>query len=148
MNNRHWKIWVKLGIVLVVVIYILYPFIPKKDERPFRQPYENIVSISIWRAYDDLDGPKRNKVECLKELPLETGIELLDKLRSLEIDCAWFSKYRDVCDEYVEIVYQNGEEERIIRSNCCWRQPDGLWRYHGYHFEDQKLFLDTLAQYY
>lgn len=148
MKKRSWKIWVKLGIILSVIIYLLYPFIPKKSERPFRQPYENIVSVSIWRVNYEPDSANRVTLECFRELPVEEGKELLDKLKSQEIKCAWFSTIMEVYGIFVEVVYQNGEIERINDTNCCWKQPDGLWQYHGYYFVDWRLFQKTLKQYY
>ena len=146
MKKRSWKIWVKLGIILFVIIYLLYPFIPKKEERPFRQPYENIVSVSIWQA--PINPGEPIAAECLRELPLEEGIELLDKLKSQDVKCAWFSTMRNVHDAFVEVVYQDGEIEQINERNCCWKEPDGLWQYRGYYFVDWRLFHRTLEQYY
>ena len=146
MKKRNWKIWVKFGIVLFAVVYLLYPFIPKKSERPFRQPYENIVSVSLWQV--PIMSGKPTTAECLRDLPIEEGIELLEKLKSQDIKCAWFSTMMNVHDVFVEVVYQNGEIEQINERNCCWKEPDGLWQYHGYYFEDWRLFQRTLEQYY
>lgn len=148
MKNRNWKIWAKLGIILLAIIYLLYPFIPKKDERPFRQPYENIVSVSIWRTYVASDDSNRVVSECLRELPVEEGLELLDDLKSQKIKCAWFSTIMESYGIFVEVAYQDGEIERINERNCCWKEPNGLWKYRGYYFVDWQLFQKTLEQYY
>ena len=148
MKKRNWKIWVKLGIILLVILYLLYPFIPKKHERPFRQPSENVVSVSVWRTYIASDGSNHIVSDCLSSLPIDEGIELLDNLKSQEIDCAWFSTIMDTYGTFVEVEYRNGEIERITENNCCWKAPDGLWQYRGYYFVDWRLFQKTLEQYY
>ena len=147
MRNKKLKWGIVLTLVCTVIVYVVITFGPKQSERPFRQPVENIASVSI--LVGEKYNPKTGENDILlKELPTTDGIELIHALQELEVEYIYFSPFLEPRAPYLEIHYIDGEIEQLSWHNNFWITPDGEIKNGGYRLADNNKLHEILEQYY
>lgn len=137
-----------LSLLGVVILSVSISIIREKVPRHYRlrQPVDQVVCVQIWR-WDEMsvDTPVRT-LEL--EMNAEEGIPFLSELMELECRYSKHNRLKNIflSDEFVEIIYADGEIELIGRYNNGWIEKDEELYYGGIWFPGS-AFFDLIDEY-